>query len=465
MPSPPASSPAPPSTAGAAAAAGVARSPEAEAAPPPASTWQPLWALRHASRVFWICNLVNMVDGAAYFGLLNVLSLYLGGTLHFPDAIKHPAVSFLTATVTLSGALLGGLADRLGVRRTITWTIVLALLGRSLLGAAPFTDHGQLVAWLSLVLIGISGGVIQPALYTGVKQSVGPGEATMAFSLLYALMNAGSLAENYLSPLVRDRFLPLRLPGGESLEYAGVVWWCAAITVVYLAVHLLGFPRGQGGPAPRPALAAGARPSWRDHALLNPRFQFFIFILLGVRTLFAHQFLTVPDYISRAFDRSVADRFEWVLSINPLVILVGTPLLAALTRRVHVVDMMVVGTLVSAAATFVLVPGPTVTALIAYEILFSLGEALWSSRFLEYVADVAPPAHVGLYMGVAQIPWFLAKTTTGLYSGVLLARFCPEQGPQATGTLWLIYGLIGMVSPLGLFVARRWLKAGGLGRR
>jgi MFS family permease len=172
----------------------------------------------------------------------------------------------------------------------------------------------------------------------------------------------------------------------------------------------------------------------------------------------------MPDYMSRAFDKAIADRYEWVLSINPFIILFGTPLLAALTRRVHVVTMMIAGTLVSAAATFFLVPGPSFSALIAYEVVFSIGEALWSSRFLEYVADVAPPDKVGLYMGVAQIPWFLAKTTTGLYSGFLLERFCPPlgQGPQATGTLWLIYGVAGMVTPLGLLAARRWLQAGRL---
>lgn len=66
-------------------------------------------------------------------------------------------------------------------------------------------------------------------------------------------------------------------------------------------------------------------------------------------------------------------------------------------------------------------------------------------------------------MGLAQIPWLLAKGTTGFYSGVLLGRFCPENTPQAdlhTGQLWLIYACIGILTPIGLWLARGWVRPG-----
>jgi len=96
-------------------------------------------------------------------------------------------------------------------------------------------------------------------------------------------------------------------------------------------------------------------------------------------------------------------------------------------------------------------------------VIFSIGEALWSARFLEYASELAPPGRVSQYMGLAQIPWLLAKGTTGLYSGFLLSRYCPADVPPErleTGTLWFIYGLIAMVSPLGLWLARGWVRAG-----
>ena len=100
---------------------------------------------------------------------------------------------------------------------------------------------------------------------------------------------------------------------------------------------------------------------------------------------------------------------------------------------------------------------------ISYFVIFSIGEALWSARFLEYASELAPAGRVAQYMGLANVPWLLAKGTTGLYSGYLLATFCPKHSPPAqmhTGTLWLIYACIAMTSPIGLWLGRNWVHRG-----
>jgi MFS family permease len=169
----------------------------------------------------------------------------------------------------------------------------------------------------------------------------------------------------------------------------------------------------------------------------------------------------MPEYVLRSYPHDVADRMEWLVdSINPLVIFFGVPTLTALTKRFHVLTMMIVGSLVSAASTFLLVSGPHTSLLIAYFVIFSVGEALWSSRFYEYAAELAPEGRVTEYMGVASLPWFVAKATTGFYSGYLLEVFVPKDGPKNAGTMWLIYGCIAMLSPMSLLLARKWVRSG-----
>lgn len=414
--------------------------------------WNALVATRHLGPVFWVCNLVFMLDGAAYFGVLNVLTLFVGKELQLSDRWGGYYVSGFTAAVTIFSVVLGGLTDKLGVRRTLTVTIIAALVGRALLAWSPSLPGAEVLAGLALFVMAFSAGTMQPAVYAGVKQVTDAKTAAMGFSLLYALMNGGSMLESFASSIVR-----------EHHGVVGVMWMCAGITLSYWLVHALMFPKNEGQRVEAPAKVAGTaapKTTWREHPLLDPRFIFFIFILLPVRTLFVHQWLTLPDYVTRAFPPEVGARYEWVAGLNPMIILFGTPFVAAVTSRVHVVKMMALGTFVSAIATFLLVPGPNLTALLAYMILFSIGEAMWSSRFYEWIADAAPPERVGMYMGVALIPWFLAKATTGLYSGYMLERFIPANGPQSTGTLWLIYGLGALISPLGLLLAGRWLKAG-----
>lgn len=445
-----------------------------------------LQVLFRASRAFWLVNLVNFGDGIAYFGILTLLTRFLGTRLDMSDGLSGFTVSMFTGLVTLF--MLGGgfVSDRLGVRRALTWSLGIVGIGRLLLTISPAvsgtemaqrmaslfpgTEAPQVVAWLGLILMAAGTGVMQPALYAGVKEYTDERTATIGYSLLYAIMNLGIVAENFISPWVRtdEVFVDrggLRIVGlGWGID--GVFWVCVWITGLLLLVHLLLFTRAveaREHVAPEAPAESDTR-SWVERAkempFLDVRFMYFIFILLPVRTLFAHQFLTMPDYIFRCFPVEVNSRYEWISALNPLIIVIFVPTIAAATRRVRVIDMMIYGTLVTALSTFLLAPGPNLTLLLSYVVLFSLGEALWSSRFLEYVADLAPPGKVGAYMGLANIPWFFAKFTTGLYSGVMLAWFVPEQGPQSPGTLWLIYACMACVSPVGLLLARRWILQG-----
>ncbi|MCR4784842.1 MAG: MFS transporter [bacterium] len=454
------------------------------------SLWETLKVLFVASRAFWIVNMVSFGDGIAYFGILTLLTRYLGTDLGMGVSMAGVAVSCFTGLVTLS--MLGGgwVADKLGVRRTLILSLAVILLGRAALAACPNIGLGAITtitAWIALVVMALGYGVFEPAVYSGVKEYTDPRTATIGYGLLYAVMNLGIVAENFISPYVRtgDTFFTIGSYSIKGLNQGiqGVYWCCAIITLIMLLGVLIFFTKAVDErdryhdaelEAQKEAAKKEAERKAQEEAglsfwgrivkqlgpLTDIRFLFFIFILLPVRTLFAHQFLTIPDYIFRCYPPEVAGKFEWLNGLNPLVICIGVPLFAALTRKVKVVDMMIIGTFVSAATTFLLAPGPNLTNLIIYLVLFSVGEALWSSRFLEYVADLAPVGKVGAYMGLAELPWFLAKFTTGLYSGTVLNYFVPEQGPQASGQMWFIYGIVAMISPVALIIARKWLLSG-----
>jgi MFS family permease len=201
-----------------------------------------------------------------------------------------------------------------------------------------------------------------------------------------------------------------------------------------------------------------------DHPFRDGRFTFFIFILIPVQTLFAHVWLTIPYYLDRAFRGSVvSDYFEFFSNINPILIFILAPIVAGLTARANVYTMMIIGTLVMALPTFLLVIGPHLVPFLAYILLMSIGEAMWQPRFLQWIAEVAPPGKTGLYMGIGQFPWFLTKFVTGLYSGYFVATYIPkpETGlPTNTEVMWLIYGVIAMISPVALILARKWMVAG-----
>lgn len=198
-----------------------------------------------------------------------------------------------------------------------------------------------------------------------------------------------------------------------------------------------------------------------DHPMRDKRFVFFIFILIPVQTLFAHNWLTIPYYLDRAFSGGwVSKYFEVFSNINPVLIFVLSPVVAALTSRAPIYRMMIIGTFVMALPAFLLTLGPNVFLFLTYVVLMSLGEAIWQPRFLQWIAEIAPEGKTGAYMGIGQFPWFLTKFITATYSGYFVARYCPKPGtgPLNTQVMWLIYSLIAILSPISLLLARRWME-------
>jgi len=247
-----------------------------------------------------------------------------------------------------------------------------------------------------------------------------------------------------------DKLSSLSPSAVEMPLQASLIGWGVRYGIVLLTAIVLIFLLGASLLKKRP-----------DHPFHDGRFVFFIFILIPVQTLFAHNWLTLPYYIDRAFGgTTVGNNFEFFANINPILIFFLAPAVAALTARAKVYPMMIMGTLVMAIPTLLLALAPNPALLIAYILLMSVGEAMWQPRFLQWVAEIAPEGKTGLYMGIGQFPWFLTKVVTGLYSGWFLSQYCPMVGPQNTQMMWFIYAMIALATPLALWMAKGWMTSG-----
>jgi len=419
------------------------------------------------------------IDGLAYLGMLTLLATYLAQNVALGDVWAGLLTGFLTGGITFAMFLLGSTSDRWGVRRSLIVSMAVLLVGRTLLAVSELLGlstglwHGLM--WVNvgaMVIIIIGYGAFQPATYAAVKQLSDVKTAPMSFALLYALQNLGAFVSGLLSPRIRLASKGLLPPNGIS----GVFICYAVLTVVGLILMVRYLPRKPQPAEPEliaRALSDAKRAvteedsrrkrlvTWlKEHPLADPKFSFFIFVLIPVQTLFAHQWLTLPQYIERAFRPWpwVSQNFETFSNLNPLLVFLLTPLLTAATARRSVYGMMILGTAIMGLPTVLLAFGPSPTALVAFMLIGSVGESLWQPRFLQYAADIAPPGKTGLYMGVAQLPWFLTKLLTSLYSGWFLAHYCPQDGALRTGTMWFYYWLIACVSPVGLILGRSWVE-------
>jgi MFS family permease len=378
--------------------------------------------------------------------------------------------------------------------------------------------HLATMAGILLVVVGY--GMYQPAAYAGVRKFTSPKTAAMGYAMLYALMNLGGWLPSFFSP-VRERvgitgafwvytgitavalvatFLILtrkveqeaaataekerdedKAAAKAAADAAGTVTavptaaadrripthlWIT-LAVVAAVVYLL--------PAPWryyvwTALAAGivvmalvprwGRPVYQylaNHPLADTRFFFFIFALIPVQTLFTYNWLILPQYLERAFEGVVSEKFEFFANMNPILIFVAVPIVTALTMKKKIYNMMIIGTFIMAAPAFLLAFGTNLWTLLGYLLVMTIGEAMWQPRFLQYAAEIAPEGRTGAYMGVAQFPWFLTKMLVPLYSGFMLQKYVPAEGGKQPEMMWLIFACIAMTSTLLLIIFRGWV--------
>jgi MFS family permease len=503
---------------------------------------QPFIDLFHAPRALWGVNLGYMLEGLAYFGILTYLAIYFSdfvfkGVEH-ADVWSHNMVMVLTAGIAISMVLLGFIPDKMGVRNSLIFAFVLLLSGRIVMSASSlifgFASAGvwsplHLMTMGGILLIVIGYGAYQPAAYSAVRQFTTPKTASMAYAMLYALMNAGS-ALTMAGFMIRDeKFLGLGINGAFWI-YTFITFLALLVTIFILSKKTVNktiadarvqtdeinkqekaaLIKDEKNPA-APAASAEAKKvpftvwivlfgilatviariggPWKfigavcvlfvpltimvlpvrqrtpvinwiaTHPLANTRFFFFIFALIPVQTLFTYNWLILPQYLSRAYTGGwIGEYYEIASNANPILIFFLVPIITALTCKRDVYNMMITGTLVMSSSAFILAFGPTPLALGGYIIVVTVGEAMWSARFLQYATEIAPEGKAGLYQGVAQLPWFLTKFLVPLlYSGRMMEHYCPANGPQNTGTMWLIFGLIAIISPISLWLAKGWM--------
>ena len=381
--------------------------------------------------------------------------------------------------------------------------------------------HIVTVAGIILVVIGY--GMYQPAAYAAVRKFTNPKSAGMAYAMLYALMNLGGYLPSFMFLLRDDDYAGLGIVGTywfytgltavalfltvmiltkktvnqaiekakaeteamkaeaaekketeektETTEEVGepklpIHWWGIAAVAIFCAVYFLD-GNGRyivcGLIAIAMVLIATVKPVYKWvalHPFSDLRFFFFIFALIPVQTLFTYNWLILPQYINRTYEGVIGKYFELASNFNPLLIFLFVPIVTALTQKRKVYNMMIIGTTIMAAPAFLLSIEPTWYTLFGYLLIMTIGEAMWQPRFLQYAAEIAPEGRTGVYMGVAQFPWFMTKVIVPLYSGYMLTRYCPLEGARDTESMWLIFACIAMVTPILLILSRKWMLAG-----
>ena len=106
-------------------------------------------------------------------------------------------------------------------------------------------------------------------------------------------------------------------------------------------------------------------------------------------------------YLERQYGEDVP--IYRIHSINTWVCMLGPSLAAALTSHLEAWQVMLPGLWVMALSPLPLVLAPGVSAAVAWVVLMSIGEVVWSPRQSAWVASLAPDGREGVFLALLSL--------------------------------------------------------------
>ena len=89
------------------------------------------------SKAFWVANIVELFERAAYYGMFIVITLYLSRILGFSDIQAASIAGIFAACMYLFPTFAGAIADKIGFRSSMLLAFTLLSIGYVSLGIFP----------------------------------------------------------------------------------------------------------------------------------------------------------------------------------------------------------------------------------------------------------------------------------------------------------------------------------------
>jgi len=452
--------------------------------------------LKGAQRDLWLTFLIKFLIYTAYSVTNKTMILWLSKDLGFSDQAAGALVGWVWApAMTVFTLLAGSLTDAIGLRRTFFLGVTICTFARSVM-------IGTTIPWLALLCgvlpLAIGEALGTPVLLAATRVYSTTQQRSIAFSIIYAIMNVGYLVAGVVFDFIRrSDFHPSFFGFAPTPQQQLFMVSLAFEIVLFPTIYFLR-SRQERQRNTHPAMLATVRASAAETIDLFKRllgqsafFRLLVFFLLigFLKAIFLQMDYVFPKFGDRELGLNAP--VGKIAGINSIIIIFLAPVVGALTQKFSAYRMVVFGGAICAAGVFVMAlptnwfeplangafgdwlghgylrlhgaihPYYVMSAL--YLTVFSVGEAFYSPRVYEYAAAIAPKGQEASYGALAYIPFLIGKVLVGT-SGWLLAMFCPATGPRRSDLMWLIFACAASVAPIGLLLFRSYIRVPEAGR-
>jgi POT family proton-dependent oligopeptide transporter len=404
-------------------------------------------------RPFWVANITEIFERLSYYGAFASLALYLQEKLNFSTVQTGTLTGIFGGMVWFLAIFGGAVADRLGFRRALSLAYLILAAAYFLIGSigaswlAPVRNAVPLGLFVGCILILPALGValVKPSVVGTTARASRENVRSIGYSIYYTMVNIGGTAGPFVASWAHRHL------GVEKVFRVSALSVFAMFFVVLLFFKE---PKRQAG-EPAPSMAATLKNFFT--VLSNARFMLFLLIFSGYWVVYWQQFISLPGYIHNYISPS-AD-VELILITAPLAVICLTLIINFLIRKLPAFQAVILGTLVTALAWFIVSFWPTLPGAVVSILVLALGEMIQAPRYYEYISRLAPPGQQGTYMGFAFLPIGIGSLIGGWFGGRVMHHF-GEVLHQPQRAWWVISG-VGILTALLLWIYDRIAKPSG----
>lgn len=496
--------------------AALADETQKDAAPPAVKVGfvQRFTILGSAAPELWITFALKFFAVLSWSLMNRTIVFWLQSDMGYGDKTAGSIVATWSAIMTFVTVLVGSFTDAVGIRRTFLLGAGVCMTARLMMASSV---HPVVALGLGMFPVAVGEALLSPVMVAATKRYATTAQRSISFSIVYAIMNlafmvAGNVFDFMRKGLGERGHYPVLGISFSTYELLFLLSFAAMAPVLVLSLLIRrGVEVTDQGVTVTPeaikypgvgivrASWFTARDAFRDTVTIfaglwrqSGFIRFLVFLLFAtfMRMIFFHTSYTLAPMGVRVLgDGAPVGRLD---TINNWLIIFLVPVVGALTQRVSAYKMVIIGCTMGAASVFILavpvhyyqpladgwlgdliarrwlgVAGPVNPWYVSIALFYaavSFGEAFYSPRLYEYAAVIAPKGQEASYMALSYLPFFGAKLTVGILSGILLDAFSPKVGPRNPEMIWMIIGGLTLVAPLGLLAFGRWIRVQEAGR-
>ena len=363
---------------------------------------------------FWVLffgSLLNSTGGGLIYPFF---SLYLTRRLQFTMTEVGVIFTMFAVTSVISQVVGGILVDRWGRKPVMLVSMLGEAAGSLLLGLTTLTDLSQGWARWSMVAVvvlifGLTNSAFGPAVNAMMADLIDGPKRLRAYGLIRVVQNLGVS----IGPAIGGIIINI-----SYLALFGVAATASAVYMVIIAL-LIRETRPLAGQANQPAVSSQSQRYGLRMVLGDKVFLAFCFLLILIQIVYSQMESTLPVYLNKSY--GVTEQWYGLLmSTNAVVVVLFQ---FAITRKTAQYDksvMMAVGSLFFAVGFGMFGFVSILPLFFLAQVIWTIGEMITIPVGQAFVADIAPEAMRGRYMGFYGVAFSIGFGVGPLLGGAIM---------------------------------------------